>query len=140
MLPIHVPESPPVVGPGRWELTRSRELVGRGKCENVPDRKPKHPAQILEASVVHDRSGGGGRVFFLSYTSLSSGGWDCQPFSWDPHVDVPFLSQALSPLFPPIVGTGKPAQFPPNFLAVEDPPPLAKPHCLGGGWSRVCFS
>lgn len=127
-----------MVGPGGWATvarkTRAdqiqRRTVGRDKCENITDGKSKHPAQILEASVVHDRSGG--RASFLS---CELGGWDCQPF-WDPHVDVPFLSQALSP-FPPIVGTGKPAQFSLNLIAVGEPPPRPCLHCLGGGWPWV---
>lgn len=112
-----------MVGPGGWatvaQKTRAdqiqRRTIGRDKCENITDGKSKHPAQILEASVVHD--GSGGRASFLS---CELGGWDCQPF-WDPRVDVLFLSQALSP-FPPIVGTGKPAQFSPNLIAVGEPP------------------
>lgn len=76
---------PLMVGPGGWATvtgnTRAdqiqRRTCGRDKCENITDWKSKHPAQILEASVVHGRSGG--RASFLSCTNLSLGAGTASP-------------------------------------------------------------
>lgn len=73
------PFAPLMAGPGGWATVArnaradqiQRRTGGRDKCENITDWKSKHPAQILEASVVHDRSGG--RASFLSCTNLSLG-------------------------------------------------------------------
>lgn len=111
-----------MVGPGGWAQTRAdriqRRTGGRDKCENITDGKSKHPAQILEASVVHDRSGG--RASFLSCTNVSLGAGTASPSGTLMWMSF-FLSQALSP-FPPIVGTGKPAHFSLNLIAVGEPP------------------
>lgn len=101
---------------------------GREKCENRSDWKSKHPALILEASVVSDRNGGG-RGFLSVFHKVELGGWAASP-SPGTLMSFFFLRPFLL-LFPPIVGTGKPAQLPLSFLAVEEPPAPAKPHCLG---------